>query len=166
MAAPAPATNVLTDSGFLSGVQDWINTNIGRIKLMWPLKGGWELWTQAEIAAYFISKNPLFDILREQPVYVNKGQAADFLINNSTVPATSGKIIVELKCQSKENATTFVAGVLSDLQKLSTIDPTFKGTQLLCLGIFFDQSAGNKLGSQGFGIAIIGSEVGLAWKYA
>lgn len=103
---------------------------------MWPQKGGWEAWAQAQILSEVLRIDSRYEILREQHVYESPRKAADFLLNGSSpVPQMT---IVELKCQSLENHAQFSAGLANDARKLVyELSPAFHGATLLILGIYF-----------------------------
>ena len=121
---------------FLDYVEMWVVENETKIAKMWPQKGGWEGWAQAEIKSFILGKNSTFDILREQHVYTSGGKTADFLLNDSS--PVGKKVVVELKCQSFENYKNFKAGLENDISKLiKELKPSYSGAALLVIGIYF-----------------------------
>ncbi len=78
---------------FLDYVKEWVVNKQTDIANMWPQKGGWEKWAQAEIINFILKKDSTFDILPEQHVYTPPLKAADFLLNNSS--SVTDKVVVE-----------------------------------------------------------------------
>ena len=149
----------LSHEKFLKLVRSWIIVNVNSIKNMWPQKGGWESWAQAEIFNYVITENSTYDILREQHVYRNSALAADFLLNKNS--ARGSRVIVELKCQSLENHKNFSYGIESDAKKLcKELSDTYSGEELLVIGIYFTSET---LIPEYFSSENITTEVGICW---
>ncbi len=120
---------------FMDYVKAWIVEKQADIANMWPQKGGWEGWAQADLYAWILEKNNTYDILREQSVYTN-GRKADFLLNNSSTGAK--RVVCDLKCQSLENYKNFRKGLEDDIKKLiGDLKGEYNGSALLVIGIYF-----------------------------
>lgn len=139
-------------------IGEWASENEGFIKHIWPQKGGWESWVQVEIYRYFVKKNHLYDISREQHVYKNSMKSADLVINKGIDEARN--IIIEIKCQSFENRSNFCKGLLDDINKLNNdLSPDFRGSYLVVIGFYFENDL---LLPEGFYSEIIGNgEIGI-----
>jgi hypothetical protein len=133
---------ILTFDEFAGYVTNWCEIRGKDFKLYFPLKGGWELWVQADFAAYVLAQNNTYDILREVPIYVNRYQRVDWWFNNADLTITN-KIAIEIKCQSFENRDAFVAGVQADIAKLAQvkIKPMLRTCQTGVMGIYFENVA-------------------------
>lgn len=101
------------------------------------LKGGWEAWMQADFAAYLISVNNTYDVLREQYIYGGQ-QRVDWLVNSTLTPDTHQMLAVELKCESLGQYVAFVGDVKDDIAKLKTISGKY---QTLMVAMFFEEEA-------------------------
>jgi hypothetical protein len=122
---------------FLALVQGWADANVGRIRNVWPLAGGWEAWAQAEIAACVNAAAADAWIQREPRVYPDNSRA-DFLVNDPFQNPPADEIVVEMKCESLGNWGAFVDGLRYDVWKLNGamgmgLGPAHK----MILGIFF-----------------------------
>jgi hypothetical protein len=128
----------LTYNAFRKLLFQWAAQNRERFHLFWPLKGGWEHWVQAEVAAYIIAEDSTYEIEREQAIYTN-AQIADWLLNSQIADQ---RIAVELKCQRQSDldATVFLKGIQDDINKLNAnnLPP---GVQGAVVGIFFSDPA-------------------------
>ena len=131
----------ITVKEFATYVNSWAGARGSDFKYYLPLKGGWEAWTQADLAAYILSKDSTVDILREQMIYQGQ-QKVDWLINNGD-PTKADRIAVELKCQSFENQSGFVKGLDNDEKKLdqNNLNSNYKGCQTIVMGIAFESNA-------------------------
>ncbi len=145
---------------FIAAVIAWAEANIPKIATMWPQKGGWEGWAQAEIYNYILGINNTTDILREQAVYTSQRKAADFLLNAHN-PGVQN-VIVELKCQSFENYKNFVPGIEADVKKLiHELKPGYSGSALIVLGIYF--TAHSSIPDYFDKRVLTGGEIGICW---
>ena len=145
---------------FIDYVKEFIVSNEKAIANMWPQKGGWEGWAQSSIFSFILGKNSTYDILRERHVYTSPAKAADFLLNNSS--PVGDRVIIELKCQSLENCSSFKKGLDDDIRKLAReLDSSYSGATLLVIGIYFSEHL-DIPGS--FDKEILGTgEVGICW---
>lgn len=155
---------ILDFNTFATLVVDWCELRQNQFKLMFPLKGGWEAWTQADWAAFALNQNSTYDILREQAIYANPNQRVDWLLNDNA--ATIQKIAIELKCQSFENRNVFTTGLQADIDKLQqgNLKPAYQGCQTGVMGIYFEESARNWVLANGFIEVFNNSDVGCAIK--
>ena len=130
----------LTNFGGYLGA--WFQEYEKQFKLYYPLKGGWEAWVQASVAAYIIEDNSTVDILREQLVFYGSQQKVDWLLNDS-YQSVDSKIAIELKCQSFENEKKFTSGLESDIAKLAeaNLKVVYRGCQTVVVGICFTNAA-------------------------
>lgn len=133
-------------STFRTYLFKWAETNKERFKLFWPLKGGWEQWVQAEVAAYILKQNSAYDILREENIYEGSQLRADWVLNRGI--DESATIAVELKCQrgSDLEGKEFLIGIESDINKLQNLLPGSIGKGVV--GIYYSQQAINKIKQQ------------------
>ncbi len=141
------------------GLSSWCLEREAGFKKLWPLKGGWELWAQADFAAYLIQQESSIDVLREQYIY-NSWKKVDWLFNFSTEdPATM--IAIELKCQSLENEANLINGLTADIDKLAKLNirPQFADIQRVVVGICFDPDAATWMTGNGFTAAYDSTEV-------
>ena len=132
----------LTLNGFGGYLTDWTKKYEDEFSLYYPLKGGWEAWVQASVAAYIISQDDTVDILREQAIFQIAQQKVDWLFNNNAHQEVD-KIAVELKCQSLQNQANFTNGLQADIDKMAVanIKVGYKGSQRAVVGIGFTQDA-------------------------
>lgn len=156
--------NILTTVDFQNQVRAWVRDNAARIHGVWPLKGGWEAWAQAEICSVINAAQPTSSVLREQAIYTDPLQRVDLLVNDGTKTTPSQVIAVEMKLESLENARAFVDGLRQDALKLETKRSTAyeKCTRVL-LAIFFSPQADAKLAPlSNFHVEIVGG-LGVGW---
>ncbi len=153
---------ILDFNTFATLVVDWCEYRQLEFSKLFPLKGGWEAWTQADWAAYALSQNSTYEILREQPIYTNAYQRVDWLFNNDA--ATVQKVAIELKCQSFENQNTFIAGLQDDINKLQpgNLNANYVGCQRGVMGIYFEETARNWVLANGFIEVFNNGDVGCA----
>ena len=151
----------IDDQTFIDYVEEWLKEKESDIASRWPQKGGWEGWAQSEIFSFIIKKDSTYDILREQNVYKNSRQKADFLLNNSLT--VNKKVVIELKCQSFENAKNFGKELTKDKNKLiKDLNPSYSGADLLIVGIYFTDEL--KDIPEFFQHKVLGKgEVGICW---
>lgn len=154
---------VITFDDFALSVKNWCASKGKDFKYYWPLKGGWEYWVQAEVAAYMISKDPTDDILREQHIFRNYRKKVDWLFNDSD-PDPRACIAIELKCQSFENQGNFIREVQKDILKLSRTNmyDGYKDCQKGVMGIYFEPKAQKWMKDNGFTEIHVGEDVGCA----
>lgn len=108
--------NLIDINTIAQGLQMWCNSRLSNIPahaLPFFSKGGWEGWTQVELAMYFTSYG--YDVTREVPCYNGSYLRAD-LVFNRTINQKE-EIVVELKCQSVYTPITEL--ISKDVQKLS-----------------------------------------------
>lgn len=150
---------------FANEILQWCTTAAGRFKMFWPLKGGWEAWVQAEVAAYLLHQNSAYDVLREQPIYQNGRQSVDWLLNDSSMSVVN-KIAIELKCQSLGNSQAFIQGVQHDIVKLNigNLKPEYQNCQRGMMVIYFDSQARDWVLQNNFVEIFNNNEVGCAMR--
>jgi hypothetical protein len=155
---------IITSEEFLKHVGAWIKDNKERMHRIWPLKGGWEAWAQAEICAHIFSDQPLSDVLREQPIYSGNMQV-DFLVNSGTKKVAQDVLAVELKCESLGNHQNFLEGFRADQGKLSqSMSKDFEKCTRLCMGIFTSRKAQDQIKQlQGVQATIV-DDIGVVWS--
>ena len=135
--------------GFINATHDWCQQRANSFKYYWPLKGGWEAWVQADLAAYILSRDTTIDILREQPIYTNNRQRVDWLFNDNATEIE--KLAVELKCQSFDNRNAFISGLQDDIAKLQYNRKNgYRNCQAVAMGICFESNARNWMLNNGF----------------
>lgn len=124
---------------FRTQVFNWANQHQARFQYFWPLNGGWEHWVQAEVAAFVLTVNNAYEILREQNIYTNN-QTADWALNQQT--GGDERIAVELKCQrgTDPNGVTFTNDINDDVAKLRAGNLPV-GVQTALVGIYYSQGA-------------------------
>lgn len=156
---------VLTYDQYASYLIDWCNDRGPTFKYYFPLKGGWELWVQADFAAYVLAKDSTYDILREVQIYKDVYQRVDMLFNENA-PLVTDKIAIEIKCQTFLSQNDFIAGVGADIAKLAQpkLKVQFQTCQTGVLGIYFTQQAHDWLVTNNFTIIYNYGEVGCAIK--
>ncbi|KIK66770.1 hypothetical protein GYMLUDRAFT_912488 [Collybiopsis luxurians FD-317 M1] len=112
-------------SGLLNRVVEWANANAGKLEEAYQLKGGWEGWTQVELALDFkraYGKQYGHDsvtVTREDKVYNGTNERSDLLLTTRT----GGKLftnMIELKCESIANSAGFPGEVTIDCTKIDT----------------------------------------------
>jgi hypothetical protein len=152
----------LTYAQYKDYLIEWCKARGATFKYFFPLKGGWEAWVQADYAAFVLSKNSAYDILREVAIYKNNYQRVDWLFNNNDVVAQ--KIAVEIKCQSFENHDSFIAGVGADIDKLAqdNLKLSFQTCQTGVMGIYFEEKARTWMLANEFTELFNNGEVGCA----
>jgi hypothetical protein len=135
-------------SAYLGG---WAQNYEKEFKLYYPLKGGWEAWAQASVAAYIINKDSTVDILREQLIFDGSQQKVDWLLNDTDQSVTN-KIAIELKCQSFENQNKFTTGLEGDIAKLAeaNLKAAYHGCRRAVVGICFTEDALQWMGAKNF----------------
>lgn len=143
----------LSPRDFLALVQGWADANVGRIRNVWPLAGGWEAWAQAEIAGFVNASAPEVWLMREPRVYPDNSRA-DFLINDPFQNPATDEIVVEMKCESLRNWDAFVDGLRYDAWKLNgALGMDLAPAHKMVLGIFFSPESQAELARlQGFTI--------------
>lgn len=135
----------ISTANFMNLVTHWADANINRMRMVWPLAGGWEAWAQAEIAGYVNANVQDAWIEREAYVYPNRSRA-DFLVNNPFQNPSHDEIVVEMKCESFGNWDAFVNGLRYDAWKLG--GPMGMGlgdAKKIALGIFFSPESEQRL---------------------
>lgn len=121
---------------FLVEVTDWATARNSEFRFNWPVKGGWEGWIQVDLTGRILVRDSTIEILREQPIYVDRRKRADLLLN--TTATTEHQIPVEIKAESWENRANFISGVLADLMKLNDErDPDFANSTCVMLAVPF-----------------------------
>jgi hypothetical protein len=156
---------VISFDGFAEAIIGWCSIKNNQFKQYWPLKGGWEQWVQAEVAAYIISQDTRFDIQREQHIYRQYQKKVDWVCNGLN-PDVSTWIAIELKCQSHGNANNFIDEVRKDIAKIQplNIDPAFRIAQTGVMAIYFEEKSQAWLKDDGFIEVFVNKEVGCAIK--
>ncbi|WP_372784960.1 hypothetical protein [Phenylobacterium sp.] len=157
----------LTVQHFRDQVIGWVHENTDRIRVVWPLAGGWEAWAQAEIAGHINRHVAEAFIDREPPVYLD-GSRADLLINNPFQNDASELIVVEMKCESLRNWRAFVDGLRYDAWKLQgAMRMGLGASKKMVIGLFFSPESEEQLAEltgfeiiyprdrEGVGIAIL-----------
>jgi len=154
----------ISTADFMTLVSQWAAANVERIRLVWPLAGGWEAWAQAEIAGYINANVEDSWIEREARVYPDGGRA-DLLVNNPFENPAADEIVVELKCESLRNWAGFVDGLRYDTWKLGGgmrmgLDAAGK----ISVGLFFSPETEDQLALlAGYQISYTqGGEIGIA----
>ncbi len=132
----------LSATNFGSYLGAWGQMFANQFKLYYPLRGGWEAWVQASVAAFIINDNSTVDILREQMIFYGSQQKVDWLLNDSDERVTR-KIAIELKCQSFENQKRFTSGLDGDIAKLAqaNLKEDYRGCKTVVVGVSFTQDA-------------------------
>lgn len=156
---------ILTTANFQDAVRAWVRNNSPRIHGVWPLKGGWEAWAQAEICSVINTSQPTSSVLREQAIYTDSGLRVDFLVNEATKTTPDQVIAIEMKCESLENAGQFQDGLRGDALKLETklVGTAHAQCKRVLLGIFFSPQAKDNLAKwPGVNVEVVG-DLGLAW---
>ncbi|NER52623.1 MAG: hypothetical protein F6J92_39490 [Symploca sp. SIO1A3] len=155
----------ITFDQFAGLVTEWANGKSAQFKFYYPLKGGWEAWTQAEVAAYILSKDSTIDILREWSIYQNNNQRVDWLFNNQD-PTVGNKIAIELKCQSFENRNTFTNGLAADEAKLAqaNLKAAYQGCQTGVMGISFEPTATNWMQANNYVLVFKNADIAIGIK--
>ena len=100
---------ILTVDEFVQVVEQWAKASLPAIGRVWPLRGGWEEWAQAEIAAYINAIDPSYSVEREADTYGDR-RRADLLINQGASQWAQEWIVVEMKCQCPHSPYAFAAG--------------------------------------------------------
>lgn len=148
---------LLSPNEFTSLLNQWFThktqpNTLPPLEALGFLKGGWEGWTQTDLAAYIItsdSSDSRYDVLREAPIY-GDGRRADLVFNATQVSPlilppgvqAGDVIVVELKCESfgqTMNDTVrakFVNGIKDDIEKLQSLTIT---THKLMIVMSFSQ---------------------------
>ncbi len=141
----------LTDFSVYLGA--WARKSENQFKLYYPLKGGWEAWVQASVAAYIINDNSKIDILREQLIFYGTQQKVDWLLNDAD-PSVTHKIAIELKCESIENRKNFASGLEADIAKLAeaNLKANYRGCRTAVIGLCFTSAALDWMGTKNFKI--------------
>ncbi|KIK66793.1 hypothetical protein GYMLUDRAFT_82161 [Collybiopsis luxurians FD-317 M1] len=113
-------------SGLLNKIVEWATANGAKLEEAYKLKGGWEGWTQVELAltlkrAYELQfGRDSVTVTREDNVYNNApNQRSDLLLTTRN----GGQIftnMIELKCESIANAANFVREVSGDCTKVNS----------------------------------------------
>jgi hypothetical protein len=106
----------LSEFQFRKIVYDWLSLKRNDIISYYSLNGGWEAWTQAEVAVFTKKRNINYDILREQPIYPTSGEYVDWVLNLNTPINLVG---IELKCESLYSGNYFLGRVYNDVYKIS-----------------------------------------------
>lgn len=141
----------LSLEGFGGYLGNWATKYENEFKLYYPLKGGWEAWVQASVAAYIIYHDSTIDILREQLIFNVSQQKVDWLLND-TDQSVAKKIAIELKCQSFENQKNFISGLDADIAKLAeaNLKQAYHGCQRAVVGLCFTEDALQWMGTKNF----------------
>ncbi|NBB17292.1 hypothetical protein GVN21_18165 [Caulobacter sp. SLTY] len=145
---------------FVQVVEQWARESLPAIGRVWPLRGGWEEWAQAEIAGYINSIDPSYSVEREVYLF-GDDRKADLLINQGASQWAPDWIVVELKCQCPHSPYAFAAGFNKDKTKITELVEPYSSAQKLCLGICVDGRTLEGMGSMGYTIIWIEKEVGL-----
>lgn len=153
---------ILDFNAFASYVVQWCEYRQNEFSRLFPLKGGWEAWAQADWAAYTLWQESTYDILREWPIYNNPNQRVDWLFNNSSPNVQ--KVAIELKCQSFENRNVFTAGLQADIDKLQqgNLNADYVGCQTGVMGIYFEEAARTWVLANGFIEVFNNGDIGCA----
>ena len=132
----------LSITNFGAYLGNWAQNYANQFKLYYPLRGGWEAWTQASVAAYIFQDNNTIDLLREQMIFDGSQQKVDWLLNDSG-RSVNTKVAIELKCQSFDNQKNFTGGLKADIAKLAqpNLKVAYRGCRTAVVGIAFTQDA-------------------------
>ncbi|KIK55835.1 hypothetical protein GYMLUDRAFT_87501 [Collybiopsis luxurians FD-317 M1] len=112
-------------SGLLNTIADWANANASKLGEAYQLKGGWEGWTQVELALYLKRAygqqfpGSVVTVTREDKVYNGTNERSDLLLTTRT----GGRLftnMIELKCESIANSAAFPGEVAADCTKIDT----------------------------------------------
>ena len=134
-----------TIATFSNAVIDWANNRAGSFKNNWVVKGGWEGWIQVDLVSYILSQDSSYDILREQPIYLNTRKKTDLLLNANMMDPDD-QIPVEIKAQSWENRGNIVNGVEADLDKLDEERADdYDSSSCVMLAIVFEETSYNAI---------------------
>jgi hypothetical protein len=157
---------IISYNELLNAIGQWANNKANDFQYYWPLKGGWEGWTQTEIAAFILNVDNTSDVEREQHIYTNNYLSTDLLVNANITANQQQIIVVEMKCQSLQNFNNFLTGIDADILKLhrANLKPNFQHAQLCVMGIYFDQNARDGLLARGFFEFYNNGEIGCAAK--
>jgi hypothetical protein len=161
---------IISYNELLNAIGQWANNKANDFQYYWPLKGGWESWAQAEIAAFILNADSTSDIEREQHVYTNNSLSTDILVNANITANQQQILVVEMKCESLyqqiRDRNAFLNGIDADILKLhrNNLKPNFQNAQRCVLGIYFDNAARNGLMQRGFFEFFENGEVGCAVK--
>jgi hypothetical protein len=152
---------ILTYDDYASFLIDWCNANVAKFEYLYLLKGGWELWVQADYASFVLQRDTRYEILREVPIYTNEGQRVDLLFNNDSGVVTQ-KIAIEIKCQTFLTRDDFIAGVQRDALKLAqnNLKLQFRTCETGLMGIGFTQGAIDWMVQNGFFMAYRSATIG------
>ncbi|THU80419.1 hypothetical protein K435DRAFT_874395 [Dendrothele bispora CBS 962.96] len=117
-------STIMDQNPIMNAIVDWGNTNGAKLEGAYQLKGGWEGWTQVELALVlkrlFESSNPgsTVEVTREDPVYGGGTQRSDLLITTRK-GAQHFTNMIELKCEGIANAPAFTGQVNGDCNKVN-----------------------------------------------
>ncbi len=143
-------------------LSEWCSYRADFFKYLWPLKGGWEAWVQADFAAYLVQKEGLFTDLESIPIQ------REYPINNQRIDLFFGATVengffAEIKCQSFGNWNMFTNGLTEDINKLTELQKVAAQNNVpistAVIGIGFEQAALQQMQSQGFELVYFSSEV-------
>ncbi|KAK7459554.1 hypothetical protein VKT23_009537 [Stygiomarasmius scandens] len=115
----------MDQNGIMNAIVDWGNANGPKLEGAYKLKGGWEGWTQVELALVlkkmFEQSNAgaAIEVTREDPVYSGGNQRSDLLITTRN-GAQHFTNMFELKCEGIANAANFVGQVRDDCTKVDS----------------------------------------------
>jgi hypothetical protein len=153
----------LTFENFETAFKKWCALRNAQFHFYWPLKGGWELWVQADFVAYLLTLDNTVEVLREQAIYKSSKKSVDWLVN-ALNDDNNTKIAIELKCQSFENSANFISGVYKDVQKLENgnVSPVYSGCQSAMIGIYFADKQRSWLIQNGFTEVFRTDDIGCA----
>lgn len=147
---------------FINYLSGWCAYRADFFKYLWPLKGGWEAWVQADFAAYIISTESFFPDIETIPIQ------REYPINNQRIDLFFGQapengLFVEIKCQSFGNWDNFKTGLTDDANKLVELQNVAAQSNVqiatALIGIGFEQIALENMLSQGFQLVHFSNEV-------
>lgn len=139
----------------------WCAYRADFFQYLWPLKGGWEAWMQADFAAFIVRKDGLFP--NENPIPIQR----EYLINNQRIDLFFGTAVengffAEIKCQSFGNWDGFTGGLTDDINKLTDLQNAAAQNNVqirtAVIGIGFEQAALQYMQTEGFELVYFGSE--------
>ena len=142
-------------------LSEWCTYRAEYFKYLWPLKGGWEAWVQADFAAYLVQKDGLFP--DQAPIPIQR----EYPINNQKIDLFFGATVengffAEIKCQSFGNWDAFTNGLMDDVNKLNELQNLAGQNNVqirtAVIGLGFEQTALQYMQAQGFELAYYSSE--------
>ena len=117
----------------------WAGHNYPKIREIYWQKGGWEGWTQVELALLFTQLYPKTNTFREELVYLGSSKRADLTL----MLAGEQTQVIELKVeslwqdQSAGGVTNFVKSLKTDISKIDSnnLAPDFRPALVYAIGL-------------------------------